>query len=78
MRSGGGVGQPVCGRFDASPRTWVLRGVVLREALVLEHMQQRRLASVVKAEEENLGILVGQACSTQQPCRRRDAVSGST
>jgi hypothetical protein len=41
----------------------VLRRVVLREALVLEHVQQRRFASVIEAEEEDLCILVGQACA---------------
>ena len=48
----------------------MLRGVVLREALVLEHVQQRRLAGIVQAEEENLRILVGQTCrgGSRQQC----------
>jgi hypothetical protein len=44
----------------------VLRGVVLRQALVLEHVQQRGLPSVVEAEEEDLGILIGQACERER------------
>ena len=54
----------------AAARTRVLRGVVLRQALVLQHMQQRGLAGVVEAKEEDFGILVGQACPW-----RTDAVS---
>jgi len=40
---------------------WVLRWVVLREALVLQHVQQCGLASIVQAKEEDLGVLVRQA-----------------
>lgn len=42
-------------------RTRMLRGVVLRELLVLQHVEQRRLARVVEAEEEDLGVLVREA-----------------
>ena len=41
-------------------RTWVLRWVVLREALVLQHVQQRSFARIVKAQEQDLRILVCQ------------------
>ena len=44
----------------------MLRRVVLREALVLEHVQQRGFASVIEAEEEDLCILVGQACAREK------------
>ena len=50
----------------AAVRTRVLGGVVLREALVLEHVQQRGLPGVVEAEEEDLCILVGQACAREK------------
>jgi hypothetical protein len=36
---------------------------VLREPLVLEHVQQRRLPRVVEAEEEDLRVLVREACA---------------
>ena len=39
----------------------VLRRIVLRQLLVLEHVQQRRLAGIVQAQEENLGVFVRQA-----------------
>jgi len=39
----------------------MLRGVVLRELLVLQHVEQRRFARVVEAEEEDLGVLVREA-----------------
>lgn len=51
----------------------MLRRVVLREALVLEHVQQRRLAGIVQAKEENLGVLVSQTWEV----RRSRSVSGS-
>ena len=44
-------------------RTRVLRGVVLRKALILKHVQQRRFPSIVQAKEEDLGILVSQTCT---------------
>lgn len=34
--------------------------LVDRDAVVLEHVQQRRLAGIVKTEEEDLGVLVVQ------------------
>ena len=39
----------------------VLRRVVLRQLLVLEHVQQRGFAGIVQAQEENLGVFVRQA-----------------
>lgn len=47
-------------------RTRVLGGVVLREALVLEHVQQRRLPSIVQPEEEDLCVLVREAYTQQR------------
>lgn len=42
-------------------RGGMLRWVVLRQLLVLQHVQQRGLSSVVEAKEKNLRILVRQA-----------------
>lgn len=36
----------------------VLGGLVLHHTVVLEHVHERGLASIVKAQEENLGVLV--------------------
>ena len=47
---------------DGRARTRVLRRVVLRETLVLKHVQQRCLTGVVQAKKQDLGIFVGQAC----------------
>ena len=35
----------------------MLRRVVLRKPLILEHVQQRCFASIVEAEEQDLGVL---------------------
>ena len=64
--SDGGCG----GSSDGETLTWVLRRNVLRHALVLEHVQQRSLASVIEAEKEDLGILVGQACERERSERQ--------
>ena len=56
----------------------MLRRVVLREALVLEHVQQRRLAGIVQAKEENLGVLVRQTWEARaQPQRERELLHRS-
>jgi hypothetical protein len=56
----------------------MLRRVVLREALVLEHVQQRRLAGIVQAKEENLGVLVSQTWEVRaQPQRERELLHRS-
>lgn len=47
--------------------TRVLRRVVLRKAFVLEHVQQRGLARIVETQEEDLRVLVGEACETSAP-----------
>ena len=39
-------------------RSWVQSRLERGEPVVLEHVQQRRLASVVEAQEEQLGALV--------------------
>ena len=40
--------------------TWVSGGLVLHQTVVTQHVQQSRLAGIVEAEKENLGVLVGQ------------------
>ena len=40
------------------PQTRMKRGFMDCDTVVLEHMQKRGLASVVKPEKQNLGILV--------------------
>ena len=57
-------------QLSGRARTRVLRRVVLREALVLEHVQERRLAGIVQAKEENLGVLVGQTWEAQAQQQR--------
>jgi hypothetical protein len=55
---------------DAIGRTWVLRRVVLRDAVVLQPVQERGLASVIQTEEQDFRIFVRQACRShtkQQP-----------
>ena len=39
----------------------MLRRIVLGKALILKHLQQRGLSRVVKTQEKNLGILIGEA-----------------
>lgn len=39
----------------------VQRGLQHGDAVVLQHVQQRRLAGVVEAQEQQLGVLVRQA-----------------
>jgi hypothetical protein len=39
----------------------MLRGNMLRQALILEHVQECRLPGIVQPQEEDLGILVSQA-----------------
>lgn len=46
----------------AVPRTGMEGGLEGGQTVGAHHVQQRRLARIVKAQEENLGILVAQAC----------------
>jgi len=48
-------------------RRGVLRRLVLHQPLVLEHVEQRGLAGVVEAEEEDLGLLLPEAERGQHP-----------
>ena len=54
----GGEPDPVYGQLLAGG---VQRGHVLGHAVVLEHVQQRRLARVVEAEEEQLARFLPKA-----------------
>ena len=47
-----------CGAWKRLTR--IARGLVLDEAIVTQHVEQRGLAGVVEAEKEDLGILVGE------------------
>lgn len=51
-------------RGPGEGRTGLLRGHVLHEAVIAQHVEQRGLASIVEAEEDNLAALVVQACAT--------------
>jgi len=42
-------------------RTWVLRWRMLRQTLVLKHVQQCRLSRVIQPEEEDLCVLLREA-----------------
>jgi hypothetical protein len=45
----------------------VLGGLELRNLLLLEHVQQRGLARIVEAQEEDLGLLVAHAEPGEHP-----------
>lgn len=57
-----GSGHELCRFVEGETRTWVLRRIVLRQALVLEHVEQRRLARIIQAKEQNFGVFVRQTC----------------
>eukprot|EP00304_Pavlova_gyrans_P015697 CAMPEP_0206033920 /NCGR_PEP_ID=MMETSP1466-20131121/998_1 /ASSEMBLY_ACC=CAM_ASM_001126 /TAXON_ID=44452 /ORGANISM="Pavlova gyrans, Strain CCMP608" /LENGTH=316 /DNA_ID=CAMNT_0053408161 /DNA_START=93 /DNA_END=1041 /DNA_ORIENTATION=+ len=42
-------------------RSWVLRGHVLRQSLVLQDVEKRRLTRIVQTQEKDLRILLGEA-----------------
>jgi len=45
----------------------MLRRVVLRDAVILQPVQERGLACIVQAEEQDLRVFVGETCA--QRCR---------
>lgn len=49
-------------KLPGTPRTWVQRGDVLAQPVILEHVQQGGFARVVQAQEDELARLLVQPC----------------
>lgn len=56
---------------DELLRARVERRRVLHHLVVREHVQHRRLARIVKAQEEDLGVLLEEACARAARGRER-------
>ena len=53
---------------------WMLRWIVLRQPLILQHVQQRGLSGIVEAEKKDPGVFVGQTC-VSRPCNHQSVGS---